>query len=130
MNVSGFNHLTLRVRGLKQSLRFYCGLLGMKLVHKGRKDVYLEWGNAWICLLERPEESSAASGPGMDHVAFSILEPDFFQAVSLLKEHRVEMVREPVYRGGGWSVQFKDPDGIVLELFTGNLEKRMIHWTA
>lgn len=60
MNVSGFNHLTLRVRNLEQSLRFYCGLLGMKLVHKGRKDVYLEWGNAWICLLERPEESSAA----------------------------------------------------------------------
>ncbi|MBA4549175.1 VOC family protein [Thermoactinomyces intermedius] len=130
MNVSGFNHLTLRVRDLEQSLRFYCGLLGMKLVHKGRKDVYLEWGNAWICLLERPDDGSIAAGPGMDHVAFSIREPDFFRAVSLLKEHRVEMVREPVYRGGGWSVQFKDPDGIVLELFTGNLEKRMIHWTA
>ncbi|KYQ87179.1 glutathione transferase [Thermoactinomyces sp. AS95] len=130
MNVSGFNHLTLRVRNLEQSLRFYCGLLGMKLVHKGRKDVYLEWGNAWICLLERLEESSAASGPGMDHVAFTIREPDFFHAVSLLKKNQVEMVREPVFRGGGWSVQFKDPDGIVLELFTGNLEKRMIHWTA
>lgn len=66
----------------------------------------------------------------MDHVAFTIREPDFFHAVSLLKKNQVEMVREPVFRGGGWSVQFKDPDGIVLELFTGNLEKRMIHWTA
>lgn len=70
------------------------------------------------------------SGPGMDHVAFTMEEKEFFQAVSLLKTRHVEMVREPVFRGGGWSVQFKDPDGIVLELFTGNLEKRMTHWTS
>lgn len=130
MNVTGFNHLTLRVKNLKRSLRFYCDLLGMKLVHKGRSDVYLEWGEAWICLLERPCGDLRTTGPGMDHVAFTLEEKDFFQAVSLLKARQVEMVREPVFRGGGWSVQFKDPDGIVLELFTGNLEKRMTHWTS
>ena len=45
------------------------------------------------------EESSAASGPGMDHVAFTIREPDFFHAVSLLKKNQVEMVRRTVFRG-------------------------------
>jgi len=127
MEVRGFNHLTLRVKDLERSLPFYCDLLGMELVHRGRKDVYLSWGGAWICLLERQEEREPG-GLGMDHVAFSIDRDGFEEAVSKLREHQVPLVREPVERGGGWSVQFKDPDGIVLELFTGSLASRMENW--
>lgn len=127
MSVTGFNHLTLRVRDLNRSLPFYCDLLGMELVHRGRKDVYLSWGNAWICLLERPEVKEI-SGLGMDHVAFSIDQHHFEKMVLKLKEHQVTWVREPIERGGGWSAQFKDPDGIVLELFTGSLASRMKNW--
>lgn len=127
MGVTGFNHLTLRVRNLNRSLPFYCDLLGMKLVHRGRKDVYLSWGKAWICLLERSEERELG-GLGMDHVAFSIDLHGFEELVKKLDEHSVIWVRKPIKRGGGWSAQFKDPDGIVLELFTGTLEKRMENW--
>ncbi|MFC7443217.1 VOC family protein [Laceyella putida] len=128
MNVIGFNHLTLNVKRLEKSLPFYCDVLGMKLVHRGRTDVYLEWGNAWICLLEKPEETNSPQGLGMDHVAFSITEEAFFPAVDRLREQGVPLVREPIERGGGWSVQFTDPDGLVLELFTGDLHKRMENW--
>jgi metallothiol transferase len=100
----------------------------MKLVHRGRTDAYLEWGDAWICLLEREGKTVDRNGPGMDHVAFGIAEEDFFHAVEILRSQGVPLVREPVERGGGWSVQFLDPDGIVLELFTGTLEKRMENW--
>jgi metallothiol transferase len=127
IQVKGFNHLTLRVRDLSKSLPFYCDLLGMKLVHRGRTDVYLEWGDAWICLLERKVEEKA-EGPGMDHVAFSIDPEGFEQAVEMLRAHGIPFIREPVERGGGWSVQFAAPDGIVLELFTGTLAKRMENW--
>jgi metallothiol transferase len=127
MMVTGFNHLTLRVSRLQRSLPFYCDVLGMKLVHLGRTDVYLEWGSAWICLLER-EGDRNERGLGMDHVAFSIGEADLFRAVDRLKRYRIPLIREPIERGGGWSVQFADPDGIVLELFTGTLTKRMENW--
>ncbi|TCS96967.1 VOC family protein [Hazenella coriacea] len=129
MRVTGVNHITLRVSSLKKSLPFYCDILGMKLIHQGKKDVYLEWGHVWICLLEK--EKSISFPPescGIDHVAFSILEPDFMKAVKTLQQHQISLVREPVLRGGGWSVQFKDPDEIMLELFTGSLAERMKDW--
>jgi catechol 2,3-dioxygenase-like lactoylglutathione lyase family enzyme len=128
MKVTGFNHLTIRVNDLRKSLPFYLDILGMKLVHRGRTDVYLEWGDAWICLIETKQQGAPQGGLGIDHAAFAIAEDDFPAAVTRLKEHGVPMVREPVLRGGGWSVQFTDPDGTVLELFTGTLAGRMKNW--
>ncbi len=43
MRVTGFNHVTIRVSDLQTALRFYRDTLGMKLVHLGRSDAYLEW---------------------------------------------------------------------------------------
>ncbi|WP_124726611.1 VOC family protein [Staphylospora marina] len=128
MKVTGFNHLTLKVRNLEESLPFFLDVLGMRPVHRGRKDAYLEWGDAWICLLERDVTGVTGREAGMDHVAFSIREEDFPDAVERLRKRGVAFIREPVRRGGGWSVQFSGPDGIVLELFTGNLARRMENW--
>jgi metallothiol transferase len=129
MEVRGFSHVTIRVRDLGTSLRFYVDLLGMRLRHRGNRDVYLEWGKAWICLLERPElEAAEKRSFGVDHVAFYMEEMDFHQAVNRLREHGVRIVRGPVVRGGGWTVNFLDPDGTELELHTGTLEKRLEQW--
>lgn len=101
----------------------------MKLIHQGNTDVYLEWGNVWICLLEKDAFLPYTSqNCGVDHIAFSILESDFMEAVEILKKYQIPLVREPIDRGGGWSVQFEDPDGIVLELYTGSLAERMKNW--
>lgn len=71
MNVTGFSHITLNVRNLQTSLEFYHGILGMTLRHRGRSDAYLEWGSAWVCLVERADAEEHTDGfAGMDHVAF------------------------------------------------------------
>src|SRR5699024_1348139 len=75
MKVTGFNHVTIRVSDLETSLDFYRDVLGMELVHRGRIDAYLEWGHAWVCLVEREGEDGEAT-LGVDHVAFSIEEED------------------------------------------------------
>lgn len=101
----------------------------MELVHRGRTDAYLSWGDAWICLIEiRHAKEHSTSRVGMDHIAFTISEKNFPNAVKRLKKHNVPIVREPVERGGGYSIQFLDPDLTMLELFTGNLETRMKVW--
>jgi len=129
IKATGFNHVTLRVVSLERSLPFYMEVLGMKLVHRGRTDVYLEWGQAWICLLERPGKAMDASvSGGVDHLAFSIDAADFEPAVEALVSSGTSLVRGPVFRGGGWSVNFPDPDGNQLELFTGTLAERMKVW--
>ncbi|WP_282943454.1 VOC family protein [Paenibacillus sp. RC67] len=129
MPAIGFNHITLKVNHLESSLAFYVDVLGMKLVHRGATDVYLEWGDAWICLLERPHDKvDRTESSGMDHLAFSIAESDFSEAVQTLQRANIPIVRGPISRGGGWSINFLDPDGTELELFTGTLADRMKVW--
>ncbi|WP_257352246.1 VOC family protein [Pseudalkalibacillus decolorationis] len=130
MKVKGFNHITLIVGDLPTSLGYYERILGLKKIHHGNTDAYLEWGNAWICLMERKEylQKDQRQTRGVDHIAFSIAEADFDEAVTKLIEHQVQIVRGPVERGGGRVVNFLDPDGVQLELNTSNLEKRMKDW--
>lgn len=129
MKVTGFNHVTVRVSDLNRSLSFYREVLGMELVHRGRTDAYLEWGDAWICLLQianpRPHDSQALA---VDHVAFSIADADFPAAVQSLQAAEVTIVRGPLERGGGQVVNFLDPDGNQWELYTGSLHERMKIW--
>ncbi|CAH0346015.1 hypothetical protein BCI9360_02325 [Bacillus sp. CECT 9360] len=46
MIVKGFSHVTINVSSLEKALDFYGEMLGMKIVHEGNKDAYLEWGDA------------------------------------------------------------------------------------
>jgi len=129
MNVQGFSHLTINVKLLQTALDFYINILGMKLRHLGKTDAYLEWGSAWICLIERVDyEIIKNKHIGADHIAFYISEDDFNNAVEILKENQVSIVRGPVKRGVGWSINFLDPDGTELELHTSTLNERMEVW--
>ena len=129
MKVQGFNHVTIKVSDIKASLHFYVDVLGMKLVHSGTTDAYLEWGSAWVCLIEKAQfDDQGEEQLGVDHVAFSISEEDFQEAVEILKEKDVPIVRGPLKRGQGWSINFLDPDGTQLELHTSNLQERMKVW--
>ena len=124
MLVKGFNHLTINVKNLSISLDFYTQILGLEVRHKGNRDAYLEWGTAWICLIEQENFPENMEGLlGVDHVAFFIAEEHFMDAVRLLQEHDVNIVRGPIQRGIGWSINFLDPDGTQLELHTSNLER-------
>lgn len=129
MKVQGFNHITFNVKDLNKSLDFHQNILGMKVRHRGRSDAYMEWGDAWICIVERtgyPHET--IKHIGIDHVAFYISETDFDEALEILKENEVEIVRGPIKRGVGRSVNFLDPDGNEIELHTSTLEERMKVW--
>ncbi|MCS1351815.1 VOC family protein [Mechercharimyces sp. CAU 1602] len=127
MEITGVNHITIRVSCLERALVFYEGVLGMKRIHLGNSDAYLEWGGVWICLLERVF-SQPTEGYGVDHIAFSMREDHFSGAVHTLQENKVRIIRGPTERGGGQVVNFLDPDGTELELYTGNLNQRMQLW--
>lgn len=124
MEVSGFSHVTIAVRDLPVALRFYADLLGMRLVHRGEHDAYLEWGSAWLCLQEQPDTCPNRQG-GVDHVAFHIAEDAFPAAIALLQAAQVPIIRGPIPRGPGWSINFLDLDGTQLELHTSTLATRM-----
>jgi len=129
MFVRGFNHLTINVQNLARALDFYTQVLGMTIRHRGATDAYLEWGTAWICLVEQKNYAENKDRQlGVDHIAFYIEDEHFQDAVKVLQENDVHIVRGPVKRGLGWSINFLDPDGTQLELHTSNLEERMKVW--
>jgi catechol 2,3-dioxygenase-like lactoylglutathione lyase family enzyme len=130
VRVRGFSHVTIDVCNLERSLSFYTGVLGMRLVNKARHDAYLEWGDAWICLQERPNLPEPRAQLGVNHVAFFIALEDFEHAVEELQKAGVTIVRGPIQRGVGWTVNFLDPDGTQLELHTSTLEERMRVWKS
>lgn len=126
--MKGFNHVTLRIKHLPTSIAFYCDVLGMELIHRGRKDAYLQWGEAWICLLEREKQPLLEDQYGIDHVALTIDETELPTLAEKISNLSVPIERPLIFRGGGYSFQFRDPDGILLEFFTGTLTKRMETW--
>ena len=101
VRVTGFNHVTIGVADLAASLEFYQGTLGMAVAHRGDHDAYLEWGEAWICLIERGPTASPpqAGASGVDHVAFSIADADFDGTVELLRSAGCASSADP--NGGG-----------------------------
>lgn len=127
-SIKGFSHVTIDVSSLEVSLRFYVEILGLRLVHRGHIDAYLEWGTAWVCLQERPEIPAQQQQLGVNHVALYIAPDAFHAMVNTLRAADVHIVRGPVERGGGWTVNFLDPDRTQLEFHTGTLAERMKVW--
>lgn len=125
----GFSHVTIDVSDLETSLQFYLETLDLRLVHRGRKDAYLEWGTAWICLQERRELPRQQRQLGVDHVAFYIDPNAFHTVVEALHSANVPVVRGPIERGGGFTINFLDPDGTQLEFHTATLADRMMGWS-
>jgi catechol-2,3-dioxygenase len=129
VNVQGINHITIRVSNIESSKTFYRNVLGAKIVHKGNTDIYLDVGGVWLCLIEMVNAKPIDKNQiGVDHVAFTVSEEHFPKAVQLLRELKVEIARGPIQRGGGNTVSFNDPDGNVIEFFTGSLQERMKNW--
>lgn len=76
----------------------------------------------------RKEQSFSNEVLGINHVAFTVDVDDFHRLVERIRNHHIPIIQESIQRGGGLSFQFEDPDGILLEFFTGSLKERMKNW--
>lgn len=120
--VSGINHITLAVRELESSFRFYADVLGLRPVATWYKGAYLEAGADWICLTLDPGTRSG-SLPEYTHVAFTVPAEDFLTAVERLRAADVVCWQEN--HSEGESFYFLDPNGHKLELHVGALASRL-----
>lgn len=119
-------HTMLRVRDLEASLRFYCDVLGMKLLR--RKD-YPE-GRFTLAFVGYEDESRAAVielthnwgrtdyvlGDAFGHVALGV--PDIHATCERLRAAGATITREPGPMKHGTTVIafLEDPDGYKIEL--------------
>jgi glyoxylase I family protein len=126
--MTGLDHVVLRVRDLEQSLAFYQGVLGCA-VEKVQARIgltQLRAGRSLIDLITLDgvlgSKGGAGAGPegrNMDHFALGVTPFDEAAIRAHLAAHGVEVIESgPRYgaEGEGPSVYVQDPDGNVVEL--------------
>src|ERR671914_433304 len=97
----GVVHFSLPVTDLERSANFYSELLGMKIVQKAPRMVFLKCGDDYFILAkvtepikyDSPEETPV-------HHAFKVAAEDFEPAVAFLKQNGVHIIPHENRRGG------------------------------
>lgn len=124
LNITGLDHLGLKVTDMDRSLRFYHDVLGLEVVHtsgpheNGGRSATLRIGDQKIDVFYRPDFVSADRDKpvGMDHLCLTVDSDSMEDVVASLQQHQVDIMWGPVTRGGTTSVYVFDPDGIHVEL--------------
>jgi len=120
--IDGVNHITLSVRDVDRSFRFYVETLGAKPLARWRKGAYLLAGDLWLCLT-LDERTRSAPLPEYSHIAFSVRDCEFNAAAE-----RIRLSGATIWqtnRSEGPSLYFLDPDGHKLEIHTGDWRTRL-----
>jgi glyoxylase I family protein len=126
IRVHTLDHLVLRVRDLDASLRFYGGVLGLRVEREEEcrsgafPFVSVHVGEQLLDLVPDSTYEGANDASGFLHFCITV-EGDFVAAVGALRDAGVPLLSdEPVPRGGargiGLSVYAQDPDGHIVEV--------------
>lgn len=121
-----FLHVMLRVGDFERSLRFYCEVLGMRLLR--RKDypagrftlAFVGYGDeatdTVVEMTHNWDTDRYDLGNGFGHLALGV--DDVYEACATLRARGVRIVREPgPMKHGGSEIAFiEDPDGYRIEL--------------
>jgi catechol 2,3-dioxygenase-like lactoylglutathione lyase family enzyme len=121
--VTGVSEMVLEVVDLEASEHFYADVLGLPVVDRwpGREAVWVMAGDRTRIGLWRPQVGLFGGRGGLHvHFAMHIAEPDFEGAVERLESRGMEL-NQTEFEGAGRSVYVDDPDGNVVELWTGDL---------
>ncbi|CRI57038.1 fosfomycin resistance glutathione transferase [Pseudomonas sp. CCOS 191] len=120
--LNGFNHLTLAVSNLADSIVFYQQVLGFRRSARWERGAYLSLGELWLCLSVDQVEAGDLQRT-YTHYAFSIYQSDFAAFAQRLREHDVRLWKQDSSEGD--SLYFLDPDGHQLEAHVGDLQSRL-----
>jgi catechol 2,3-dioxygenase-like lactoylglutathione lyase family enzyme len=120
--ITGINHLTLSVKQLARSYRFYVNVLGCKPIAKWPKGAYVTAGNVWVALVADRHTRSGPL-PEYTHVAFRVPALSFDAFAERIRASSAKIFQENVTEGK--SLYFLDPDGHKLEIHAGDLKSRL-----
>jgi catechol 2,3-dioxygenase-like lactoylglutathione lyase family enzyme/uncharacterized protein YunC (DUF1805 family) len=126
IRVKGIDHVTLVVKDLERSRRFYVDVLGMREVHRPAFSFAGSWfqaGKTQIHLILEFADSAPAGNQLPEHLRSSRAQHFAFEvedaeaALPRLKERQIPILSGPKPRPDGYLQVFvMDPDGHVVEL--------------
>jgi catechol 2,3-dioxygenase-like lactoylglutathione lyase family enzyme len=128
MEINGVAHVVLRVNRIERCIAFYDQLmpfLGLEAVQPRSHDFVYYVGGRTALALRRPDpehvdHAHLETAPGIDHLCFRARRREDVDALySFLQDMGADIVRAPEegpWAPGYYSVSFRDPEGIRLEL--------------
>ena len=136
------HHITLTGADRRTSIEFWEGVLGMPFIfeqpnldNEAESHLYFDPGDGRLITIFTNEERAGTpertpTDPGcVHHIAFSVSQATFFQAVERLDERGIEH-SEVKDRGFMDSIYFKDPLGLLIELASYRFEPPAGHTHA
>jgi catechol 2,3-dioxygenase-like lactoylglutathione lyase family enzyme len=121
--IKGLNHITLAVRDLEESFRFYTDVLQCRLIARWDRGAYLIAGDVWVALMLDPR-TRPESLPEYTHIAFSLDVDDFSVVSQRIRDSGAQIWKENESEGA--SLYFEDPNGHKLEIHVGDLNSRLV----
>lgn len=127
--IRGVSHVSLSVRDLERSLRFYRDVLGLPVLRQPYDGVVFDGRQTMLVAGRIVITLQAHAGgdggefeptrPGLDHLAFHVSDRHGLrQWVDRLDDAGVPHSGVKEVEGWGWMIELRDPDGIQLEVFT------------
>jgi glyoxylase I family protein len=116
------DHIGINTNDMEATLRFYCGILGMRLVRTtrtpdGRRhyNIAIGGGNAFA-VFDGADLPTEGERQHVNHLALPVATSDEFdEAYRRLQDHGIA-VTEIIERGYGKTFYFHDPNGIRLQI--------------
>ena len=120
--ITGLNHITLSVRDIDRSFRFYAETLGSRPLARWSNGAYLLAGDLWLCLTQ-DERVGSSPPPEYSHIAFTVPHTRFSDAAERIRASGATIWQQN--RSEGPSLYFLDPDGHKLEIHAGDWRTRL-----
>jgi catechol 2,3-dioxygenase-like lactoylglutathione lyase family enzyme len=115
----GLRHVALNVKDVAASLKFYQGVLGLRLEWQpDSKNVYLTSGGDNLALHQAEEINAMDPNQHLDHFGFVVRAPaNVDQWAQRIESHGISLSRPPrTHRDGARSFYFADPDGNQIQI--------------
>jgi catechol 2,3-dioxygenase-like lactoylglutathione lyase family enzyme len=127
MEINGVAHVVFRVNRFEDSIAFYDQLmprLGLRAVHRSAGFVYYVGGRTALAIRradpQYADDVHAETRPGIDHLCFRARSrADIDELYPFLQAIGADLVRAPEegpWAPGYYSLSFRDPEGIRLEV--------------
>ena len=120
--ITGINHITLAVKNLEESFKFYQEILGFKPLAKWKKGAYFLAGDLWFCLIQ-DENTNIVPQKEYTHIAFTVSEQDFEKISDRIKGSQTQIWQDNTSEGA--SLYFTDPNHHRLEIHVSDLATRI-----